>query len=203
MAWTTLQNTDRFNCSPKEPDLDTLLSWTLKLETLIREENPQEIIIVFANRAGVEGDMVYAGTSAVIGIKAGRVICYGILGREEQKLLFADTEKPLGHMVYQDTEHRDDISELDLTVSIAEEIERPPRQSPGIPKPCIFDHVEIKPTTGLSLTTLMRNQNKLAEKLGNTGSQSTSASLQKCTTPTADDRRCLPDSPQAHCCRLR
>src|SRR5690606_799208 len=37
---------------------------------------------------------VYAGTSAVMGIKDGEVNVYGVLGRGDKKLLIADTNQP-------------------------------------------------------------------------------------------------------------
>jgi hypothetical protein len=63
------------------------------MEPLIRAEAIGEIIVVFANRCGVEDDAVYAGTSAVLGIEAGEVKVYGILGRGERELLVVDTNR--------------------------------------------------------------------------------------------------------------
>jgi hypothetical protein len=63
------------------------------LESLIRAEDEGEIIIVLANRTGVEGEAVYAGTSAVLGIQAGEVKLYGVLGRGERELLVVDTSR--------------------------------------------------------------------------------------------------------------
>lgn len=72
------------------------------MEPLIRAETSDEIIVVFCNRCGIEDDTVYAGTSAVIGIKQGEVNVYGILGRCEKNLLIVDTDsKPLGKLVNQ------------------------------------------------------------------------------------------------------
>lgn len=50
---------------------------------------------MLANRTGVEGDAVYAGTSAVLGLQCGEVKLYGILGRGERELLMVDTSKRL------------------------------------------------------------------------------------------------------------
>lgn len=50
----------------------------------------------------MEDDTVYAGTSAVLGIKQGEVNVYGILGRCEKSLLVVDTDsRPLGKLVNQ------------------------------------------------------------------------------------------------------
>jgi protein N-terminal amidase len=48
---------------------------------------------VFANRTGIEEEAVYAGISAVLGIQAGEVKVYGILGRGEKERLVVDTNK--------------------------------------------------------------------------------------------------------------
>ena len=73
--------------------MNTLSYWLARLEPLIRAETQGEIICVFANRTGTEDDAVYAGTSAVLGIQAGEVKVYGILGRGEKDLLVVDTNK--------------------------------------------------------------------------------------------------------------
>ncbi|KAK8063434.1 hypothetical protein PG996_008086 [Apiospora saccharicola] len=94
MAWLTQEDARTFSRMPKEPDMETLTYWVKRLEPLIRAENQDEIIIIFANRTGVEDDAVYAGTSAVIGIKHGEVSVYGILGRGDKELLVVDTSLP-------------------------------------------------------------------------------------------------------------
>jgi protein N-terminal amidase len=91
MAWIT-EDPQKFGESkPEEADMDTLEYWLRRLEPLIRAESESEIIVVFANRCGVEDEAVYAGTSAVLGIQGGEVKVYGMLGRGEQKLLIIDT----------------------------------------------------------------------------------------------------------------
>ncbi|KAI0868892.1 hypothetical protein GGS24DRAFT_506309 [Hypoxylon argillaceum] len=94
MAWNTRQDARMFSRMPNEPDMETLTYWVSRLEPLIRSETQEEIIVIFCNRCGIEDDAVYAGTSAVIGIKDGEVNVYGILGRGEKDLLVVDTEKP-------------------------------------------------------------------------------------------------------------
>ena len=46
-----------------------------------------------ANRCGSEEEATYTGTSCVLGIQAGEVKVYGILGRSEKELLVVDTSK--------------------------------------------------------------------------------------------------------------
>lgn len=92
MAWIANDGPQNFSCLPQEPDMDTLLYWVSRFEPIIRADSPEEVIIVFANRTGSEGDATYTGTSAVIGIQSGEVLVYGILGRGDKKLLIVDTE---------------------------------------------------------------------------------------------------------------
>jgi hypothetical protein len=94
MAWNTLENQQAFTSVPEEPDMDTLTDWVRRMEPIIRAEQEDEIIVIFANRCGLEGDATYAGTSAVIGIQNGVVCVYGLLGRGVQELLVVDTDGP-------------------------------------------------------------------------------------------------------------
>lgn len=80
--------------------METLAYWLSRLEPLIRSEQDGEIIVVFANRCGTEGESVYAGTSAVLGIEGGEVKVYGVLGCGENELLVVDTsEEPQAKLV--------------------------------------------------------------------------------------------------------
>ncbi|CAL3965843.1 unnamed protein product [Diplocarpon coronariae] len=90
MAWMTREDGRSFRIS-KEPDTNTLSSWLARLEPIIGNEGEDEIIAVFANRAGAEDNAVYAETSTVLGIQAGEVKVYGILGREDRDLLVVNT----------------------------------------------------------------------------------------------------------------
>jgi hypothetical protein len=63
--------------------MDTLSYWLARLKPLLTAEEPREVVVVLANRTGVEGDAIYAGTSAVIGIEPGYVKllrCFGARG---------------------------------------------------------------------------------------------------------------------------
>ncbi|KJZ70054.1 hypothetical protein HIM_10558 [Hirsutella minnesotensis 3608] len=102
MAWLTWEDRRLFTRSPNEPDMETLTYWVTRLEPIIRSENQDEIIVVFCNRIGYEGDVTYAGTSAVVGIQDGEVKVYGLLGRGEKELLVVDTnDTPYAKLVYQ------------------------------------------------------------------------------------------------------
>lgn len=102
MAWMTRQDRRLFTRQPNEPDMDTFTYWVTRLEPLIRSETQHEVIVVSCNRTGIEDDVTYAGTSAVIGIQDGEVKVYGLLGRGEKELLVVDTDKsPYAKLIYQ------------------------------------------------------------------------------------------------------
>ncbi|KAM3504217.1 hypothetical protein MY10362_003709 [Beauveria mimosiformis] len=101
MAWMTREEPREFSRMPNEPDLETLTYWITRLEPLVRAGRRDEIIVVFVNRCGIEGDATYAGTSAVLGIHHGEVTVYGLLGRGEKQLLVVDTtHPPYGKLLY-------------------------------------------------------------------------------------------------------
>jgi len=100
MAWLTLQDRSAFTPLAKEPDLETLTYWVQRLEPVIRTDQDDEIIVVFCNRCGIEDDVVYAGSSAVIGVKNGTVSVYGLLGRGVKELLMVDTDvQPFARLI--------------------------------------------------------------------------------------------------------
>lgn len=86
MAWLTLEDRSTFTPFSQDPDMDTISYWVQRLEPLIRSDNEDEIIVIFCNRCGIEDDAVYAGTSAVVGVKHGEVSVYGLLGRGAKEL---------------------------------------------------------------------------------------------------------------------
>ncbi|KAJ4388951.1 hypothetical protein N0V93_006413 [Gnomoniopsis smithogilvyi] len=92
MAWVTREDGRHFSRMPEEPDMETLTYWVQRLEPLIRIDGQEEVIVVFCNRTGTEDDLVYAGTSSVIGIQDGEVNVYGILGRSVKDVLVVDTD---------------------------------------------------------------------------------------------------------------
>jgi hypothetical protein len=63
----------------EKPDLMTLRYWIDRMDPLLQGD--KEIIVVFANRAGREGEVVYAGTSAVVGVNQSELEVYGLIGR--------------------------------------------------------------------------------------------------------------------------
>ncbi|TLS21343.1 uncharacterized protein PpBr36_10362 [Pyricularia pennisetigena] len=100
MAWSTLEDRAAFCSKPYEPDMETLEYWAKRMEPLIRAERDAEIILIFANRCGIEREALYAGTSAVMGIQNGEVKVYGVLGRGTKHLLVVDTDNvPFARLV--------------------------------------------------------------------------------------------------------
>ncbi|KAK0626305.1 carbon-nitrogen hydrolase, partial [Immersiella caudata] len=94
MAWHTHEDTRLYSRRPQEPDLDTLVYWVQRLEPLIAAKREEEVIVIFCNRTGTEDEVMYTGTSAVLGIRRGEVYVYGLLGRGVKELLVVDTSKP-------------------------------------------------------------------------------------------------------------
>ncbi|KAM0558581.1 hypothetical protein ACHAPJ_004776 [Fusarium lateritium] len=113
MAWMTREEPRKFTRMPNEPDMETLTYWVTRLEPLIRQDTREEIIVVFCNRCGNEDDVLYAGTSAVVGVLDGEVKVYGLLGRGEKELLVVDTnEKPYAKLVHRSISSRDGLTEV-------------------------------------------------------------------------------------------
>jgi len=94
MAWHTHEDTRLYSRRPQEPDIETLVYWVQRLEPLINAKRQEEVIVIFCNRTGSEDDIMYTGTSAVLGIIKGEVFVYGLLGRASRELLVVDTSKP-------------------------------------------------------------------------------------------------------------
>lgn len=84
------------------------------MEPIIRAEKEEEIVFVFCNRCGVEGDTVYAGTSTVISIKQGECRVHGLLPRGRESLLVVDTDSPpLGKLISRSDAEADSDTPLD------------------------------------------------------------------------------------------
>ncbi|KAB5575665.1 carbon-nitrogen hydrolase [Coniochaeta sp. 2T2.1] len=121
MAWLTQEDARTFTTQPEEPDMETLTYWVQRMEPVIRAEGDDEIIVVFANRCGVEGDVVYAGTSAVLGVQGGEVSVYGLLGRGSKELLIVNTDMPpFAKLISRPDGRRDADEELSVSDAIRE-----------------------------------------------------------------------------------
>ena len=104
MAWLTRMSTVELQEQARLPDLDTVGYWLERMRPLVGpNRSDQEIIVVFANRCGEEGEapligpVAYAGSSTVLGISRGdgrvdgEVRIWDILGRAEEGVLVVDT----------------------------------------------------------------------------------------------------------------
>lgn len=93
MAWLDAESRSSPCSQPGSPDLQTLSYWLDRFKPLIEANGETEVLVALCNRWGNEGNAYYAGTSAVLGVRGGEVIVYGILGQAEEKLLLVDTTK--------------------------------------------------------------------------------------------------------------
>lgn len=94
MAWNTLCDRAEFFQESGEPDMDSLSYWLARLQPVLHNKPGKEVIVIFANRSGFEDTATYVGTSAVLGIKDGDISLYGMLGRDDERLLVVDTRLP-------------------------------------------------------------------------------------------------------------
>lgn len=88
MAWLSSRPDDITDLS--DPEILTLRYWIARLEPLLELREDREIIFVTANRTGDECGVTYAGTSAVVGLKKGKVVVYKVLGVGEENLMHVD-----------------------------------------------------------------------------------------------------------------
>lgn len=100
MAWLTRLDTSELLAHAGEPDLDTLSYWVGRLKPLVEAE--KEVIAVFGNRCGqeagknplgVEEGVRYAGSSWIGKVGNGVAKIWEIMGRAEEGVMVADTEK--------------------------------------------------------------------------------------------------------------
>jgi protein N-terminal amidase len=116
-AWLTRLLPAELEQSPENPDMETIAYWVERFSPFIEHAPKDEIIVVFANRCGVEGNktgvthvengepieegdrVCYAGSSCVMRFKAGGVSMYdkgdapAMLGKNEENLLVVDTSQ--------------------------------------------------------------------------------------------------------------
>ena len=94
MAWLTRLLPQELMASPGDPDMETVAYWLERFHPLIDKASKDEIIVVFANRCGIEGNVVgakhvengeeveegdrvcYAGSSCVMRFQGGTVKMY-------------------------------------------------------------------------------------------------------------------------------
>lgn len=95
MAWLSSElcpfDVSPDNADSQNPDMPTLAYWIERLRPVVDGES--EVVVVFANRAGVEGASVYAGSSCVMKLGGGRVALWGVVGKGEERCLVVDTDE--------------------------------------------------------------------------------------------------------------
>ena len=105
-AWLTHISAEDLNLMPTQPDLSTLGYWIDRFSPLVGDADgvgeEKEVIVVIANRTGDEGaaerigDVRYAGSSCVMGLRKGEgrgVRIWDILGRAEEGLVMVNTDE--------------------------------------------------------------------------------------------------------------
>ncbi|KAF2157954.1 carbon-nitrogen hydrolase [Myriangium duriaei CBS 260.36] len=109
-AWLTSLPTEELLGNAKTPDYDTINYWLNRFTPLMQRKDGEQVIVVFANRCGLEPGQVhgvttavdpngesvvgYAGSSCIMGFSNGLVRIWNILGRAKEGLLLIDTELP-------------------------------------------------------------------------------------------------------------
>ena len=101
MAWLTHLPSWELALVAKAPDRATLSYWVARFEPLLAPSGAdEEVVVVCANRTGEEGtaarigDVKYAGTSCVMGMKkCGECMLWDVMGRADEGVLVADTDE--------------------------------------------------------------------------------------------------------------
>ena len=116
MAWLTHRSEEEINAEPDTPDMDTVAYWRERLLPFVTSKPQEDIIVVFANRCGAEGEssvggvhdesgvikkgdrVCYAGSSCLMKFQGGEVRMFSrdqrvaILGKAEEGVLVVDTD---------------------------------------------------------------------------------------------------------------
>ena len=116
-AWLTRLSPHDLDVDPADPDMETVAYWLERFFPFIESASQEDIIVIFANRCGIEGNRVgsmhiengeeveegdrvcYAGSSCVMRFHAGEVRMFdrgegvAILGKAEEGVLVVDTSQ--------------------------------------------------------------------------------------------------------------
>ncbi|KAI9714736.1 MAG: Carbon-nitrogen hydrolase [Bogoriella megaspora] len=97
MAWLTHTTPEEWEVEMRERreevEITTLGYWVERFKPIAQRLDGEPVIVVCANRTGVEGDACYAGSSVVMRLGKGKVEILGMLGRGEESLLDVRTEE--------------------------------------------------------------------------------------------------------------
>jgi protein N-terminal amidase len=108
MAWLTHLTVQDLIDQMMLPDANTVGYWAERFRPLMDADNgsEQEVIVVCANRVGVDGisprigEVKYAGSSCVFSMKKGQDIrIWDIFGRAQEGILLVDTKGPAGFTI--------------------------------------------------------------------------------------------------------
>jgi protein N-terminal amidase len=108
MAWLTHLSVEDLTEQTMVPDTNTVGYWAERMRPLMDSSTGanEEVIIICANRCGLEGlaprigEVKYAGSSCVFSMKKGQDIrIWDILGRAQEGVLLVDTERPPGFTI--------------------------------------------------------------------------------------------------------
>lgn len=108
MAWLTHLSAEDLADQPMVPDTHTVGYWAERLKPLMDSTTgaEQEVIVVCANRVGLEGtcprigEVKYAGSSCVFSMKRNQDIrIWDIFGRAQEGVLLIDTKNPPGFTI--------------------------------------------------------------------------------------------------------
>ncbi|KAF2238711.1 carbon-nitrogen hydrolase [Viridothelium virens] len=96
MAWLVLSSPEEWIEETREHaeelEISTLTYWVGRLRPLVENEGGK-IVVVCANRTGIEGEACYAGSSTVMKLGGGNVEIMGYLGRGAESVLVVDLEE--------------------------------------------------------------------------------------------------------------
>ena len=92
MAWLTRLSEEELVNDPAQPDMNSVTYWIERFAPFFHNRSQKPTIIICANRCGNEGNVWYAGSSAVICIKDGKVIIHDALGKYEERCLVTEVE---------------------------------------------------------------------------------------------------------------
>ncbi|KAK4569775.1 hypothetical protein LTR86_002744 [Recurvomyces mirabilis] len=126
MAWLTRLEPSELAVEPDRPDMETVAYWVERFRPFLENDSDREIIVVFANRCGVEGNRLgavevengnvveegdrvcYAGSSCVMSFGQGQVRMFekfghevALLGKGEEGVLVVDTDQPARFVLQQ------------------------------------------------------------------------------------------------------
>ncbi|KAI1000388.1 hypothetical protein K3495_g7807 [Podosphaera aphanis] len=93
MAWNSLEIfPDDVLKMPSRalPDYSTLAFWISRFTPLVHAD--QKVILVMGNRTGIEGEVIFSGSSMIAKVGRGTVEIWDVAGKGEDRLLVVDTE---------------------------------------------------------------------------------------------------------------